>query len=253
MLRYAIATVVLIALFAIPLSATSFTSDEVVETMMETEGVDTLYVGLIFGPDAASVLHFISNVNLSTGAFSYSLVSGQMYLGSAFSLTTTGIFNSSLGEFVWTSTAQLGAQQWSGNGALTWSGDPDDFGHTQTAARNGVTYNVTIKGKRNEETSIATYAVTKLDGTDLGTFNGTDLFNKKEGKWQHTVKLPNGTLNATGVTPSGGGVGAFNVTITPVPEPSSLTLLGLGVSSLFAFGRKAYLRRSSAGNHDHNR
>jgi hypothetical protein len=170
-----------------------------------------------------------------------------MYLGSAFSLTTTGIFNSSLGEFVWTSAAQLGAQQWSGNGALTWSGttpgEPQDFGHTQIVPRNGVPYIVTITGKRNEETSTATYAVKKLDGTDLGTFNGTDLFNKKKGKWEHTVTLTNGTVNATGVTPTGGGVGAFNVTITPVPEPSSLTLLGLGVSSLLAFGRKAYLRR----------
>lgn len=249
MLRYTIATVALIAIFAIPLSATSFTSDQVVETMMEAEGVDTLYVGLIFGPDASSILHFISNVNLSTGAFSYSLLSGQTYLGQAFSLTTTGIFNSSLNEFVWTTTAQLGTQQWSENGSLTWSGatpgEPHDFGFTQIVPRNGVSYTVTITGKRDEETSTATYMVKKADGTVVGTFDGTDFFNKKRGIWEHTVKLTNGTANAAGVTPPGGGVGSFNVTIAPVPEPSTLALLGLGISSLCAFGRKAYVRRNS--------
>jgi hypothetical protein len=142
MLRYTIATAVFIALVATPIFATSVTSDEIIETMMEAEGADTLFLGQVFGPDSSSVLHFTSNVNLSTGAFSYSLVSGQTYLGSAFSLTTTGIFNSALGEFVWTTTAQLGAQHWSGSGSGTWSGDPK-FPYTDTVTLNGVAYTVT--------------------------------------------------------------------------------------------------------------
>jgi hypothetical protein len=213
MLRYTIATAVFIALVAMPMFATSVSTDEIIETMMEAEGTDTLFLGQVFGPDSSSGLHFTSNVNLSTGAFSYSLVSGQKYLGSAFSLTTTGTFNSALGEFVWTTTTQLGSQHWSGSGSGTWSGDPT-FKENYTVTLNGVDYAVTGTIDPGAHTSSGEYTFKAPDGTVFGPYKGTD---KKFGfgLWTHVIKVP-----VTPVTPEGVVIIAtvvFRKVVAPAP------------------------------------
>jgi hypothetical protein len=239
MIRFTILTTLAMAL-AMEGRAGLLTSMEVVETMSQSAESALIFTGTVFGADAFSTLNFAASYDPNAKTFSYDTLPGQTYQGQAFSMATTGSYNSGLGEYQFTTVASLGSQTWTGAGTDMWVGDPTANINT-TYVYKGVTYTVT--------------GAIPVDV--LGHSEGTLTYTSPSGEsylWPSTDFVPGSptmpiTVNANGFEehasidgsiPFGGGLGAFSAEITPsaVPEPSAvLPVLG-GLLCLFSRIRK---------------
>lgn len=233
--------------------ATATVFDEMLETTMEAQGDESLFIAHVFGPDGSTTIHFSSTLDPVTGTFSYSTVSGQFYLDQSLSLSMLGTYDPSLRLAEWTTSGQLGSQSWSGIGSVTWTGDPSGK-DSYNVKLGGVTYKVTSDldfevGPFGLGKSTGKYTFTGPAGGPggpgpFGPYDGTDQF--LNGKWEHEIKVPknpvvpNGiVILASGQAPfPAGGVGNFQARIVQVSEPPSLLLFGMG-----AFVGLVYFRR----------
>lgn len=221
-------------------SAAPVTLTEVVETMMEAQANEALFIGTTFGVDNASAIRFSANVDLDTRSFAFSTLDNQSFLGQAFSLTTTGAFDQTLGAYHWTSTGTFGAQAWTSVGSVEWIGDPT--GTVETTATIG---NVTVKVKGEvsweqgpvNALSSGNYSLESDNGTKWGPFSGRDRFDVISQEWIHTISVgpsnfvPNGILTVSSGALGSGGDGNFDMRIRALPEPSTIVLL---LAALFA-------------------
>ena len=229
MIRIATLTTVALAL-ATKGHAGLISSIEVVETMVQTQESGSIFMGSIFGPDSNSTIQFSASFDPVAKTFAYATLPGQSYLGLALSMATNGSYDSQLGQYEWSTTAQLGQQTWTGGGSDVWVGDPTANINT-TYVYKGVTYTVTG--------SIPVDALGHSSGTLTYTSPSGAKYN-----WASTDFVPGSpsmpiTVQANGFNEQvsldgnlpfpNGGLGNFDVRIssTAVPEPSTMVpLLG---------------------------
>jgi len=217
----------------------------VTETMMEIQSFNNLVLYAAYGVDESTTLHFNTNVDAASQTFSFSSAAGSSYLGRPVNISGSGFFNSALDLFQWTTAGNVGDKAWSGAGDLQWVGDP----HASPC------FNVVLGGQiyrvcaeldvDGTGDSTGTYTLTGPDGTKYGPYGGTDHLTT--GGWFHSIKVPKnpvtpdgridviasagnmpGLFRLPGGGFDGGGVGTYDVTVSPVPEPSTITMLGLG-------------------------
>jgi hypothetical protein len=234
------------SLFTILAQAGSITTATLLtETMMETESFNELILYSVLGADTSSTLHYSSFTDPSTNSFSYMTLPGQTYDGVSVSLSGSGEFDQNTGVYSYNTAGLIGSDVWSGSGTLQWVGDP-----TATPC-----FNVTLGGKvyrvcatlevDGTGDSTGTYTFTGPDGKVYGPYNGSDHLTT--GGWFHSITVPKNPVtpdgsvnviasigNIPGLHPvggggfDGGGVGSFQSGASPVPEPSSAVMLGLG-------------------------
>jgi len=185
----------LVATFVFVMPAVSYADpfQLTLETMMEGQAHNSIYIGHIFGPDAATVLSFSSNLDPVSRTFSFLLAAGQSYLGLPISLSTVGSYNAALEMYRWTISGQLGSQSWSGVGSATWIGDPTGTVNT-TVTLGGNVYKVdaTVEIEPSvigRSTGMYTFTGPPSGPGGPGPFGpypGTDIF--RLGHWEHTVQ-----------------------------------------------------------------
>jgi hypothetical protein len=97
------------------------------EVMMNAEGSEAMFIGRYFGGDASSPLSFTSTQDVANQTFSFALSPGSTYLGQAASLTASGYYDATKGEWVVTTNGSIGGTYWSGASSMTINGDPFRF------------------------------------------------------------------------------------------------------------------------------
>jgi hypothetical protein len=222
------------------------------EVMMESQGLQAIFLGQYFGPDKTSPLSFASQVDPQGLSFQYSLTSGSAYQGMSASWTTMGDFNSTSGLWEWNTTASVGAINLSSTGSAGpfVGGDPPYFDNlfpiidplSPTTVVSDVTYTQTAIRTVSE----GTITVSDGFGNVISSGKHTDqliLQGPDAGNWMWDTGLITATLGkgdfmvaAEGFEPQpNGGAGIFTISINAVPEPSALImasiagLVGLGV------------------------
>lgn len=222
--------------------------------MIENQGDNAGFLGLMFGPDPGSPLNFSSNVDPSGTTFSFSTNPGTTYQGQSLSLSGSGTFNPSMDVLTLSSSGTLGSDSWttSGTETITGSGDIisstanfDLFNAAQQKA--GDKERVATLYDRTNGTSVDIGVYTDKDGKPIpgGLFTSTDKYNKATGEWEFK-ETPAGGLNfavaSQGFSPLTGGTGTFVASVVPEPSASLLFLGGLSVLWL------AFARRRFSGN-----
>jgi hypothetical protein len=245
----ALALFILTALAPAVSRGASITLDQLLTgQMIETEGDYAGFLGLAFGPDASSPLVFTSDVNLSATSFSFSLNTGQTYLGQPISMTATGSYNTSTDILTISSSGMLGTAAWTTSGSETEtfdsSGDAigssdDNFLQGGVLVYDKVRYNIKYypSGLSTDKGYYTDKNGNYIPGTDFDSFN----YNPPPpppppppGTWVYTESGTDGlpfAITTTGIT-STGGTGSFTVLITPIPEPGTLGLATFAVALL---------------------
>jgi len=233
----------LIAL-AIPSVAGSLSASvQATETMMNTSGIDSFSFVEEFGVDPSAILQYSSFTDPRTGAFSYSLLPGQTYLGKPISLTTTGKYDASTTTYSWQMVGDYGGQDLAGYGTAYWFGDPtetvdqwDKEGKSDLGNTIWYHYKGNVDVNTTDQTS--TFKGLKLsiqngplNGRDE-SLSGKDTYTITNGvktfKWTVT-DAKEVSLNESGTEPFDGGFGSFSIRATPTPEPSALLMFGSGI------------------------
>lgn len=228
---------------------------EASETMIASSTFDMLLAGGMFGSGVPSTLQFSSLVDSQTRSFTYSLLPGQEYLGQPISLTTTGTYAGG-GQYNWTVGGNYGGEAFSGDGGGVWVGDPD-FPATTTVTYKGQPYTgsgtVSYDGTDSHSTA-KNFTFTGPDGRKYGPASGTDIFVGKDGNtpahWEYNFHLDSNDAFKTGMIIDGSGTvpdgafGSFTLKVTPVPEPSTLALLGTSALCIGGVLRRRLLPRS---------
>ena len=228
---------------------------EVTETMMNAAGLDNLLLSVWLGVDQSADLQYTSYVDPINRAFSFSLISGQIYLGKPISLTAAGAYDSGLGQYEWTTLGSYNGNSFVDEGSEAWYDAPGDnevkvmggFKDKET----GKIYMFSGKGDLNTNDLTSTFKGLEIkdkDGKLVDTGEGTDklrIFVEKgeiEYGWDITT-FKGKKIKTGGAEKGAGGPGVFDVGYESVPEPSSLLLGGSGVLGLCGYLRLRLLRR----------
>jgi hypothetical protein len=229
---------------------------QVTESMIASVEDMSLILVADAGFDAAS-LQFTCNVDPVSGAFSYSLNSSQTYQGLAFSLSTSATFDSSLGQYDWTTTGQLGSATWNGNGSITWTpGDPPDNTNADIGDKNYAVTSAITYDDNTMKQSDGKFTVFDNGKQVGGPYDGRDMADPQGGGLKYDFIIPGtdplspspagAVIFCDGVVPPVvGGAGNFQITISSVPEPSSLLMasIGLAAQAGYCVLRKARVSR----------
>jgi len=242
------------------------------EVMINAEGADMTTIGRYFGPDNSSTLNFTTSQNVANETFSYALNSGSTYLGQPASLSGTGYFDNVNSDWVVTSNGTIGSQSWSTAYLATVTGDP-----TLTIAGRITIPHPGLPGLDIELTAalqvvfpppplliVRSVAAGQLTvgfppfsvnvGPKFGVFDsigvGGGVIWATGGVFVAGVDANGGghdfMVATSGMVPpnDNGGAGTLTSMVQSVPEPSSVTLLGLGVLGLIPLHRWTRTRNS---------
>ncbi len=219
------------------------------QLMAEAQIENLTFVSLLFGADAGSPLNFTNNVDVAGMKFSYSLNPGATYQGMAMTLTGSGAFDSASDSWLLSSAGSLGSTSWTASGAETAT--PTGSGSWTIASEEHLTppnpWDIEFDGTAND------------DGTSSGLCQDT-LFNAAWGgpyecqgegdgeNWKKTSDGPppprDNQIQLNGITPyPDGGMGTSTGVISAIPEPSTFSLISLGIAGLISWG----VRNRSAG------
>ena len=226
------------------------------EAMMGTQGGDAGLIGMFLGADANAPLQFTSFVDPTNFTFSFSLTAGSTYMGQPMTLSGSGSFDPNTGSLSALSSGTFGAESFSVSDSETWTNTTDGIAGLgdQTLSVNG-----SEKGRR-----VVTHRRFSRDGTSEESGHYVDEHGHRipgsdfqepddydtpdDPDWDFgTRRIREGgpySVFSTGFSPLDGGAGSFTTTISPVPEPSSLLLVGSGMLGLAGLLRKRLLPRS---------
>ena len=189
------------------------------------------------------------------GASSWSGTLTGTFQGLAVDVAYTGSFAAYPGgPFTWNSSGTYGINAWTGSGSVAFANAPGGL---------NVTYHTALGVGSNSGTiDITTLALVSSDSIDLldsnssgqAVVNGVHipglkslhLVRKFPPKWVSDIKIDDVTLNNDGSFL--GDTDDITQEVTAVPEPSSLTLMGIaGTIGLGAFRRQRKARCCAAG------
>lgn len=245
----------LVAAAVQPASADLLPIEEATEVMMESQGLQGLYLGFRLGSDDASTLRFTSRVD--EVSFSYELEAGSTYLGLSATWTTTGSREEATGLWHWDTVCLIGAEVLSnsGTGGPFVGVDPPYFiplDLPPLPIPDILVSDVTYIKKDGKTTSAGTITL-KESGTGkvISAGKHTDKLHTagpNKGRWEWDTGLftdqKSGVkqfkVSALGFSPQpDGGLGSFRLDVRAVPEPSSIALVaGGGLIALGMFRRR---------------
>jgi hypothetical protein len=240
----------LFVLFSTPLSiarADLLTpADEVVETLIQAQGLDLTWLVRAYGNDSTAVLHFSSTTDVAARTFSFTLLPGATYLGMPLMMSSIGSGNSA-SAWHWTTMATLGAQSYMTTGSGQYIDPPNtealfdlilpdldkdqhsDVTYDQTAARtvSVETTSFTMfdfgSGKDIVYQTTQRFDTYVLQGPDAGKWVWSDNTNNQVDG--HALKM-----DSSGFSPLDGGAGSFTATFAP--EPSTVVLFAVGLLAI---------------------
>lgn len=219
--------------------------EEATEVMMESQGLQAVYLALAVGPDDLSPLRFTSRVD--GDSFRYELEAGSTYLGLSATWVTTGSRVGATRDWTWETVGAVGAVDLGGLGTMgpfVGVDPPATYDLFDPFRPIKLLSDVTYTEKKGKFLSDGTITVRDLILGDTKTKHKDELITegKDKGKWKWdtgviTDKFKHKEVKvvAAGFSPlPDGGVGTFATTITAVPEPAAGGLaltgaVGLGV------------------------
>ena len=236
---------VLVVVFFIAITApfacaTTLTPGQLTDLMIENQGDNAEFIGVVFGPDASSPLAFSSNVNPAGTLFSYSLTP-RIYRGKSMTLAGTGSFNTATNVLELASSGSLGSFSWTtaGTAGVMFSGNDLNVSTNLNFLNGGVQKSADVHAEgfvRSDGTTGGFGFDTDENGDQIP--GSTRIFMDSRqigtGNLAYNSSTPGlgFMINTAGLSGSAGGPGAFTTTIAPVPEPSTMLLIGSGVAGL---------------------
>jgi hypothetical protein len=242
------------------------------EVMMNAETAEMTFIGRYFGPDNASPLSFTTNQDIKGQSFSFSLNSGSTYLGQSMNLTATGTFNTTTSQWNIATTGTFGPagpnqMSWNSSYTASITGDPTFLiaGTTTVPVPGFPILDVKISGALvvSAPNPVPVILVTSnltgqatVAAANVGPPFGVSDVLLSAGGW--SLKTggillagldPNGggynfrVVSSGQVTPVTGGSGTFTSEILSqsIPEPSTVTLLIIGMLGMGVIGRQLRL------------
>ena len=231
------------------------------ELMIESQGDNAGYLGLMFGPDASSPLVFSSNVDPSGTTFSFSLNPGTTYQGQSLTLSGSGVFDPSTSMLTASSSGMLGSKAWTTSDSETVISNGDKF----SVASDSNLFDPAAKAfDRHRITDLFSDGISvnagfytdkdgkKIPGSDFTSTDTWKLQNPDAGNWQYAENAPGlgFTVASQGFSPINGGAGSFTASVVPEPSASLLFLGGLGMLWLTFTRRKFF--DSGEGRHSNS-
>ena len=222
----------------------------VTEALMGTQGGDASLIGMFLGADAGSPLRFSSVVDPTNFSFSFSLMPGSSYLGQPMTLSSSGTFDPNTGVLSAFSSGTLGTMSFAISDSESWmntsngiqgSGDQILSVGGDERGRRRVTHRHDFPdGSSVESGHFVDEHGHRIPGSDF--VNVPDEDHPEEPDWDWGTRHGRGggpySVFSTGFSPLDGGTGSFTTTISPVPEPSTLLLIGSGFIGIAGVLRK---------------
>ncbi len=222
-------------------AATPLTQVQLVtELMIENQGDNAGFLGLMFGPDASSPLNFSSNVNSTGTMFSFSTDPGTTYQGQSLALNGLGVFNPSNNVLVTSSSGSLGGESWTTSGYETVTAIGDRFSTTSDSdlfaeqVKAFDRHRVTDLFPDGTSTDFGWFTDkngNKIPNSDFTSTDTWKLTDPNAGTWQY-AESGNGlnfAVTSQGFSPLTSGTGSFVTSVVPEPSASLLFLGGLSV------------------------
>ena len=218
------------------------------QLMMEDQGQDVFLLGLEFGFSPAAI-SFISNVNPDALSYSYMTVAGSTYLGESWVSARPRLSIRTTDTVTVNSSTTLGTSTYSTVATNTLTVAPDlvkDMEKRNIPEKmvDGMKVNdeewTTLENRENGRTIDLVYLTFNGMRVPIPPTPSIDMYRPLPGTWtfdQLSTPLLFG-VSSTGSSPSIGGAGTFTSNLVAIPEPTTLSLLGLGVAGLIAKSRK---------------
>jgi len=255
---YAFVVLLLVATapgWAAPISAVQLLT----ELMIENQGNNAGFLGLMFGPDSSSPLVFESNVDPSTNTFSYNLTPGATYLGQSLALTGSGAFDSLNNSVSFSSSGTLSSEPWmiSGGGDISLITSVYVLGvHLDLwfglAMQKTFDLHAEISFFEDGTSRMEGYYTdmngNKIPESDFTSRNRYKIADAGEWEYESDISGLGFAVRTEGYSPLEGGVGTFTTSV--VPEPSILFLIGSGLLLLTGLAGQRSLSRCRKGHMD---
>jgi len=220
--------------------------ESLVEIMMDAQ--QSFIVSLLeaFGSDAGNTLSFSTQTDFAAGTFSYTADPGSTYQGMLLNFTESGS-SDVLGNATYSGSGTIGGMEILASGSNVVVGDPE-YDYTDTIKINGVEYKVVGKNKVFFDTPSTSEATLTANGKN---YKGVDTLQARPGGIKYTWAIESDPIpdkpglrgNASGEIDPTNGMGLFEVSTTPVPEPSTVWTTITGLMALCSLPRM--LRRTA--------